>query len=59
MAQSVREAGMSRVVVVGGGVAGSSAAWHLVRRGHDVTLLAQHEPGHDRGSSHGSSRIYQ
>ena len=50
---------MSRVVVVGGGVAGSSAAWHLAGRGHDVTLLEQFEQGHDRGSSHGSSRIFR
>ena len=50
---------MSRILVVGGGVAGSSAAWHLARRGHDVTLLEQFEPGHDRGSSHGSSRIFR
>jgi sarcosine oxidase len=50
---------MTRTVVVGGGVAGSSAAWHLARRGHDVTLLEQHGAGHDRGSSHGSSRIFR
>jgi sarcosine oxidase len=38
---------------------GSSAAWHLAGRGHDVTLLEQFDPGHDRGSSHGSSRIFR
>ncbi|WP_096305308.1 FAD-dependent oxidoreductase [Jatrophihabitans sp. GAS493] len=48
-----------RVAVVGGGVMGSSAAWHLAARGADVTLLEQYPPGHDRGSSHGSSRIFR
>jgi len=36
---------------------GSAAAWQLTRRGVDVTLLEQFEPGHTRGGSHGSSRI--
>ncbi|MFC4029879.1 FAD-dependent oxidoreductase [Streptomyces polygonati] len=48
-----------RVVVVGGGVMGSSAAWHLAARGDEVVLLEQFAPGHDRGSSHGSSRIFR
>ena len=48
---------MPDVVVVGGGVMGSAAAWQLARRGADVVLLEQYEPGHLRGSSHGSSRI--
>lgn len=36
---------------------GSAAAWQLARRGVDVVLLERFTPGHDRGSSHGSSRI--
>src|SRR5882672_5064439 len=47
------------VVVVGGGVMGSSAAWHLASRGADVTLFEQFTPGHGQGSSHGSSRIFR
>lgn len=47
------------VVVVGGGLAGSSAAWQLARRGVPVLLLEQFEPGHSRGASHGSSRIFR
>jgi len=47
------------VVVVGGGLAGSSAAWQLARRGVPVLLLEQFEPGHGRGASHGSSRIFR
>lgn len=38
---------------------GSSAAWHLAARGERVTLFEQFTPGHDRGSSHGSSRIFR
>ncbi|MEU3459524.1 FAD-dependent oxidoreductase [Streptomyces sp. NPDC006733] len=51
---------MSRhIVVVGGGAMGSSAAWHLAARGARVTLFEQFPPGHDRGSSHGTSRIFR
>ncbi len=47
------------VVIIGGGAMGSAAAWWLARRGRDVVLLEQFEPGHQRGSSHGGSRIFR
>lgn len=47
------------VVIVGAGLAGSAAARSLVGRGRQVVLLEQFELGHDRGSSHGTSRIYR
>jgi sarcosine oxidase len=50
---------MKKVVVIGGGVIGASAAWRLARRGAEVVLLDQFGPGHDQGSSHGSSRIFR
>ena len=45
------------VVVVGGGVMGLAAARALAQAGRDVVVCEQFELGHDRGSSHGSSRI--
>ena len=45
------------VVVIGGGVMGCAAAYHLARDGHQVLLFEQFAVGHDQGSSHGPSRI--
>jgi len=44
-------------IVVGLGGMGSAAAYHLARRGKKVLGLERHAPVHDRGSSHGESRI--
>jgi monomeric sarcosine oxidase len=43
--------------VLGGGVIGSAAAYLLARSGASVVLVEQFELGHERGSSHGESRI--
>lgn len=45
------------VVVVGVGGMGSAAAYQLARRGLSVAAVEQYAPGHDRGSSHGLTRI--
>lgn len=47
------------VVVVGAGAMGSTSAWRLAESGRSVALLEQFGPGHDRGSSHGATRIFR
>ncbi|HYI11116.1 MAG TPA: N-methyl-L-tryptophan oxidase [Thermoanaerobaculia bacterium] len=44
-------------IVVGLGGMGSAAVSHLAARGHRVTGIDRFTPAHDRGSSHGRSRI--
>src|SRR4051812_25105743 len=48
---------VTRVAIVGAGVMGCAAAWALAARGADVTLYEQFELDHERGSSHGRTRI--
>lgn len=45
------------VIVVGLGAAGSAALYNLARRRVRVLGIERFTPGHDRGSSHGSTRI--
>lgn len=45
------------VIVLGLGAMGSAAAYHLARRGKSVIGIEQYTAAHDRGSSHGRSRI--
>jgi sarcosine oxidase len=45
------------VVVAGLGGFGSASAYHLAARGQRVLGLDPHPAGHDRGASHGESRI--
>src|SRR3954467_6845647 len=45
------------VVVCGLGVMGCAALYQLARRGQRVLGIERFTPGHDRGSSHGSTRI--
>ncbi len=47
------------VIVVGSGVMGCATAYHLAKRGRRVLLLEQFSIGHERGSSHGHSRIFR
>jgi sarcosine oxidase len=47
------------VVIVGAGVMGCAAARSLARGGRSIVLLERFRIGHDRGSSHGSSRIFR
>src|SRR5215472_4695126 len=45
------------VAVIGLGAMGSAALMHLARRGLRVLGVEQFMPGHDRGSSHGETRV--
>lgn len=45
------------VIVIGLGGVGSAAAYHLVSAGHRVLGIDQYPLAHDRGSSHGKTRI--
>jgi monomeric sarcosine oxidase len=47
------------VVIIGAGLAGSAAAWALAGRGRSVAVVEAFAPGHRRGSSHGSARIFR
>lgn len=48
-----------KVAVVGAGVMGCAAAWALRARGAEVSVHEQFELDHDRGSSHGRTRIFR
>ena len=52
-----RDEAVYDVIVAGLGGMGSAAAYHLAARGERVLGLERHAPAHDRGSSHGESRI--
>src|SRR5271154_6484580 len=45
------------VIVIGTGGMGSAACFHLAKQGAHVLGLEQFQIAHDRGSSHGESRI--
>ena len=46
-------------IVVGVGGVGSAVLYHLAQRGAKVLGLDRFAPGHDRGSSHGRSRMWR
>lgn len=45
------------VIIIGLGGVGSSAAWHMTNQGIRVLGIDQFHPPHDRGSTHGETRI--
>src|ERR1700679_1019180 len=60
--RSPEAAGMAtqqHVIVLGLGIAGSSIAATLAQRGYRVTAIEQFGPLHERGSSHGDTRIFR
>jgi sarcosine oxidase len=48
-----------KVAVIGAGVMGLAAGRALTQRGHEIVVYDQYRFGHDRGSSHGRSRIFR
>ena len=48
---------MENILVIGGGLMGSSVAWKLVEQGAKVTLLEQQGKNFTNGSSYGVARI--
>lgn len=48
-----------KVAVIGAGVMGCATAWALRERGAEVTVHEQFGLDHDRGSSHGRTRIFR
>jgi sarcosine oxidase len=47
------------VAIVGLGAMGALTAWQLASRGATVIGIDRFAPGHDRGSSHGDTRIFR
>src|SRR6516164_5646793 len=48
---------MFDAIVLGAGVVGVSAAWHLLRRGKSVALIDRREPGEE--TSHGNAGVVE
>jgi sarcosine oxidase len=48
-----------KVAIVGAGVMGCATAWALSESGAEVTVYEQFGLDHDRGSSHGRTRIFR
>ena len=46
-----------QVAVLGVGAVGSAALYHLAQRGVSAVGVERFQPGHDRGSSHGDTRV--
>lgn len=47
-----------RIIIIGGGVMGLSAAWQLTRRGERPIVLERFARGHHEGASHGETRNF-
>jgi len=48
---------MKTIIVIGGGLMGSSAAWELSKAGHKVLLIEKQDSNYETGSSLGESRF--
>ncbi len=50
---------MAKIAIIGLGIVGSAVAAALAQTGHAVTAFEQFNPLHERGSSHGDTRIFR
>lgn len=48
-----------KAIVLGAGIIGAATARAAAEQGHEVVLLEAFSRGHDRGSSHGETRIFR
>lgn len=48
---------MENIIVIGGGLMGTSVTWKLAEQGEKVVLLEQQSESYDNGSSYGAARI--
>lgn len=48
---------MEEIIIIGGGLMGSSVAWKLAEQGENVRLIEQQAEVYDHGSSYGAARI--
>lgn len=55
----IRQRAGADVAIVGLGAMGALSAWQLAARGAKVVAFERFRPGHDRGSSHGDTRIFR
>ena len=54
---SCMQTDIKNIVVIGGGLMGSSAGWHLSNQGENVILIEQQDSSYTFGSSFGEARI--
>lgn len=47
-----------RIIIIGGGIMGLSAAWQLTRRGERPIVVERFGRGHHEGASHGETRNF-
>lgn len=49
--------GLYETIIIGGGLMGSSTAWHLSDQGNSILLLEKQDSIYNQGSSYGEARI--
>lgn len=55
--QEEKKTAIHDIVIIGGGLMGSSTAWHLSKEGQSLLLLEKQDSSYTEGSSQGEARI--